>query len=761
MKNLLIFTIVLFISLPGLEASISAGTIRGKVIEDPSGRAIAAVQVEIMDTVFQTRSEENGSYELHQIPVGNYRIRFSCDGFTTVIKTDVLVRPKRITILNIKMQEELPRLNETVEVKENYFNKNPEVSTGNTKISAEEIRRTPGTAGFTGRVIATLPGVGFSGADENTDLLVRGGSPDENGFFIDNIEIPNINHLPRLGSTGGVFSAFNPNLVQHIDFFSGAFSADYGDRLSSITNISFREGNRNEFDGEFDANLFMTGLICEGPLSHGKGSWLVAGRTSYVKLLNELDILDVGENLNTRDLQIKLVYEFSPEHKISLINLLADGNFRDFYGGPDGAEVTEDNFYNQNTTGISWKAIWNDNFFSTTSLSYSWLKRKDSEAYPIYGRDYYWELEDMARYFTLKNSNFIFFSNKDRLEFGIQVKHERDHIHYYQYQFYDRDENLIPAFNSNFDYQTTKSALFVSFLWNPLKRITLTTGIRGDYSSAHDTYHLSPRLSASLRLSNRLSLNGGFGILYQTIPIRFLTLYPEHQSLADIKATHYTLGIEYIDSGTRLTLEAFEKKYDNLLIDPDNPQYLASELAIDTYYYPEHLTNDGKGYARGIELLIQKKLVKHFYGLLSMTIFKSRYCDYNSIWRKSGFETPFILNLVAGYKPNIFWEFGIRWTVMTGRPTTPIDENLSRINNRLVYDLSLFNEDRYPTYNKLNLRVEKRFFFKKSNLALYLDIWNVFDKETIYEYQWNGQEGRVEGNKHLPLMPIFGLKFEF
>jgi outer membrane receptor for ferrienterochelin and colicin len=761
MKTILIFITILIMALPGLEASISTGTIKGKVVEDSSGRAIAGVRVWIMDTVFQDLSDENGKYELHQIPVGNYRIRFSCDSFTIVIKTDVLVRPDRITFLNVKMQEELPRLNETVEVKESYFYKNPEVPTGNVKISAEEIRRTPGTAGFTGRVITTLPGVGFSGADENTDLLVRGGSPDENGFFIDDIEVPNINHLPRLGSTGGVFSAFNPDLVQHIDFFSGAFSADYGNRLSSITNISFREGNRNEFDGEFDANLFMTGLVCEGPLNHGKGSWLVAGRTSYVKLLNELDILDVGETLNTRDLQIKLVYEFSPKHKLYLINLLADGNFRDFYGGPDGAEVTEDNVYTQNTTGFSWKAIWNNNFFSTTSLSYSWLKRTDSEAYPIYERDYHWESEDTARYFSLRNSNFVFFGNKDRLEFGVQIKHERNHIDYYQHQYYDRDGDFIPVFDTNFDYQTTKSAIYVSFLWNPLKRFTLTTGIRGDYSSAHDAYHLSPRLSASLHLSNRISLNGGFGIFYQTIPIRFLTLYSEHLSLADIKAIHYTLGIEYINSGTRLTLEVFEKKYDNLLIDPKNPQYLASELAIDTYYYPERLTNNGSGYSRGIELLIQKKLVKHFYGLFSMTIFKSRYRDFTGIWRKSGFETPFILNLLAGYKPNIFWEFGIRWMVMTGRPTTPIDENLSKINGMLVYDLSRFNEHRYPTYNKLNLRVERRFFFKKSNLALYLDMWNVFNNETIYEYEWNGANGGVEANKHLPIMPILGLKYEF
>ena len=252
MKNyFILFVIAMMVALP-LGAAQSFGTVQGKISEEPGSRIIPGVLVTIVDTGFHTLSNEKGKYKFTSVPVGNYRIKFSAAGFGTIVETDVIVRPNLIAFLDVKMKEQLPTVKETVTVKESYFRKNEKVATGTVEISAEEIRRTPGTAGFLTRTLAVLPGVGFAGLDENTDLIVRGGSPIENGFFIDNIEVPNINHLPRLGSTGGPFSAVNPDLVQNVEFYSGGFSSNHGDRLSSITDITLREGNRSEFDGQID-----------------------------------------------------------------------------------------------------------------------------------------------------------------------------------------------------------------------------------------------------------------------------------------------------------------------------------------------------------------------------------------------------------------------------------------------------------------------------------------------------------------------------
>jgi len=375
--------------------------------------------------------------------------------------------------------------------------------------------------------------------------------------------------------------------------------------------------------------------------------------------------------------------------------------------------------------------------------------------------DYYWKSTDLAQYTSPRNSNFLFFKNNNKLEFGVQIKSEEDGINYYRNQTYTSTGAFYHTFDKDYDYHTTKWTLYFSLGWNFLKRLDTTFGLRGDYSSTHKVFHFSPRLSGSFHLNHNLSITGGYGVFYQTIPMRFMAFSPRHIALKDIHATHYALGIEYIDGNTKLTLEAFEKRYKNLLIDLDNPLYLANELAIDTYYYPDSLTNAGRGFARGIELLIHKKLVKHLHGLTNVTISTSRYKDLNGIWRNSGFKTPYIINFLAGYKPNTLWEFGIRWTAMGGRPRTPFDEDLSRLHGRIYYDFSRFNEMSYPAYSKLNLRAERRYNFKKSNLVLYLDIWNALNNEVIYEYEWDSSAQDVVGRTHLPLMPIFGLKFEF
>jgi hypothetical protein len=348
MKNyIILFIIVTEVVLP-LEATPSYGTVQGKVSEDPGSRIIPGVLVTIMDTGFHTLSNEKGEYKFNSVPVGNYRIKFSAAGFGTIVEADVIVHPDRVTFLDVKMKEQLPHLEETVTVKESYFRKNEAVLTGSVNISAEEVRRTPGSAGFIDRMLPVLPGVGQK-RDGGTDLMVRGGCPTENGLFIDNIEVPYISHVPRLGSTGGLYSAIHPDLIQSVDFYSSAFSSNFGGRLSSITDITFREGNRTEFDGQVESNLVLAGTLMEGPIMNGKGSWLIAARKSYIKLLRDLGILDDDDApIDTNDILVKLTYDLSAKHKISFLNFTTYGSFQDNHDY--SVEVKK---YLQNTIGCN------------------------------------------------------------------------------------------------------------------------------------------------------------------------------------------------------------------------------------------------------------------------------------------------------------------------------------------------------------------------------------------------------------------------
>ncbi len=165
-----------------------------------------------------------------------------------------------------------------------YFPQSQDEASGVHNFTGEEIRRAPGSAGDINRILFSLPSVGKVN-DLTTNLVVRGGSPNETGYLIDNIEIPNINHYPTQGSSGGALALLNVDLIQDVEFSTGGLSAAYGDRLSGVLDVSLREGNRNEFDGQLDFNMSGAGAIFEGPLGSDRGSWLVSARRSFLDLM--------------------------------------------------------------------------------------------------------------------------------------------------------------------------------------------------------------------------------------------------------------------------------------------------------------------------------------------------------------------------------------------------------------------------------------------------------------------------------------------
>jgi hypothetical protein len=162
--------------------------------------------------------------------------------------------------------------------------------------------------------------------------------------------------------------------------------------------------------------------------------------------------------------------------------------------------------------------------------------------------------------------------------------------------------------------------------------------------------------------------------------------------------------------------------------------------------------------------LVHKKLERHFYGIFNASIYRSRYKDLDGIWRRSPYENRYIVNVMAGYKPNPKWEFGLSWTIMGGRPCTPFDLEASRRCNQAISDsdTSKYNTENYPSYNRLNLRIERKFYFGKTNFIVFLDIWNILNTKNYEYYEWDAVRGNIiPAEEQMPLMPVFGLKFEF
>jgi len=340
--------------------TVPVGRLKGKIIDAHTQEQLVGANIVLVNTVLGGASDLNGNYSIDNVPIGNYQIQFGYIGYKGQIKADIIIRPQRVTYVNGELKPDLLET-ESISVTSGYFVQKDEQPLSIINFSREEIRRAPGSAGDVSRIIMSLPSVAKVN-DQSNSLIVRGGSPVENSFYIDNIEIPNINHFPTHGSSGGPIGILNVDFIEDVEFSAGGFSTIYGDKLSSIMNIRFREGSRDEFQGQLDLNWAGFGGVFEGPMLDKNGSYLFSARRSYLDWI--IKMFDIGTSIAPTfgDIQGKLVFDLSADHQLSILGIFADSHSN------STKEIADENamtyYGNQNiyefSTGINWRAIWTD-----------------------------------------------------------------------------------------------------------------------------------------------------------------------------------------------------------------------------------------------------------------------------------------------------------------------------------------------------------------------------------------------------------------
>jgi hypothetical protein len=262
---------LLFLSLfqTGLFAQVPTGEIRGQLIDGQTKMPLIGANIYIKNHPLGAATDTIGYYIIEKVPVGSYTLQFEYMGYMPVAKTDVIIRSARMTTVNVSLKPSYLQ-SDVIEVNAGYFSETENKPLSKINFSREEIRRSPGSAGDVSRIILALPGVAKVD-DQSNNLVVRGGSPMENTFYIDGIEVPNINHFQTQGASGGAIGILNVDLIEDITLYTGGFNAAYGDKLSSIMEIGWREGNHDWFDGQIDLNVAGFGGVVEGPLFQQKG----------------------------------------------------------------------------------------------------------------------------------------------------------------------------------------------------------------------------------------------------------------------------------------------------------------------------------------------------------------------------------------------------------------------------------------------------------------------------------------------------------
>ena len=763
MKNkiILIFGILILSSVL-LSQETQTGNLMGRVIDAETSYPLGNVTIIVQELEKGVYSNEKGQYSIMNLPVGNYSISFQIIGAQPQVKTDVIIRSNRTTFVNGELKRAAIQI-EGIEVKTDYFAETEEQTTSVISFSNEEIRRAPGSAGDVSRIMMSLPSVAKVN-DQSNNLIVRGGNPMENSFYIDNIEIPNINHFPNQGSSGGPIGILNVDFIQDVTFNTGGFSAIYGDKLSSIMEIDFRDGNPNEFDGQLDFSWIGFGGIFEGPINE-KSSAMLAVKRSYLQYL--IEAIDIGTSTAPEygDVQGKFSYEFNPFQKLSFLAVFADD-----HNSPDQENAAENamgHYGNQDlyqgTYGLNWRAVWNESTFSNTSLSLTSSQYKED----------FWEtfkenttgIPDIKnrtneQELKLRNVNFKRLFEKLSLDFGFDAKYLQHDYDNFLAETTNALGDTISKLTMKDKVKAEKLGGFISLNFEPSTWFSATFGLRADYFSLNENLTVSPRFSCQYRLNEKTSLNGSMGIFQQNLPLLLLSQNEANKNLKDPYATHYIVGIEYLlTDDTRLVVEAYQKDYSNFPVDPNQ----SGIFVIDDNFFNnyENLQDNGQALSRGVEVILQKKLAESIYGLASATYFRSRYRGYDGTWRDRSYDNRMIVSIEGGYKPNSGLEMSLRWIYAGGVPYTPLDVNQSIANHRAVYDETRINAERYPDYHSMNIRLDKRFFFSKTNLVIYFSVWNVYAQKNIAEYFWNDTDQTIDEVYQWGLLPVLGVEWEF
>lgn len=736
------------------------GTIKGRVSSLETRENLMGATVFIQNSNYGTGADSAGNYIIADVPAGSYNIGFRSVGYSGLIKTDVQVRPGRITTVDAQLRETTVET-EGVVVSAGYFQPVDINNLGVVSFNNEEIKRSPGSMGDVSRIIMAMPSTSKV-SDDNNDLVVRGGSPSENGFYVDGIPVPNINHFPSIGSTGGPIGILNVEFIDNFDFLTSGFSARYGDRLSSVTNIQFREGNKDEIDLQADLNWAGFGGALEGPLPWQKGSWLVSFKRSYLDLFSKA----AGWEMIIRygDAQAKVTYDLSKKHKLSLLNIYADDYEK--FDRKDALEQGSDSYglinVYQNSTGLTWQAFWNSRLYSVTNLSYS-IQSFNNDFNSVSNGGKYYVSDNSEGAFYAQNSNYLQINKTNKLEFGVDINSWIGKYDFTKFADTNRLGQAEPAFIVNRKLTPGRGGVFLTYSAGPFNKFSASLGIRADHYSINKTTVFSPRVSLSYDITGNIRLNANSGLFYQSIPLVLLSQKTEFQRLNNISARHIGAGIEYLPfSDTKVTLEVYDKEYDHLPLSKEDPSFsvMDGSLTGSSFGNYDELTSSGRGYTRGVELLVQKKMSNDLYGIISGSYFRSRYRDYNGIWRDRAYDNKFIFSFIGGYKPSKFWEFSLRWTYAGGCPYTPFDIGKSQQYRTGIIDESRINGERYPDYHSLNLRIDKKFYFNSQLLNIYLSVWNSYNRKNVSDYYWNVEKNSVDTIYQWTIMPIFGIEYK-
>ncbi len=749
--------LLLFVLLVSLQsfAQTTLGHLTGRITERITGQPIANAKISIEGQA-ETQTDAEGKYSIELTP-GTYRGRVTANGYAPALLPGIVITAKYTLVYDLKLEVQVT---EETTVNSGYYATTADQPISSIALRRAEIRAMPGTGGDVMRVIGTLPGVTSVGM-QFADFLVRGGMPGENLTFIDNIPIGDFTYFNDQydGGKGGRGAVLAPDVFDRLEFSAGGFGARYGDKMSSALDVTIRNANRNRMQGSIFADSGVAGASVEIPLSKRAG-WFFSARRSYIDFA--LDLFNIGDIGKPRNLDFinKFDFDLNSRNKLTITamnfndratipyetairaatrrdQLVAERSSKRFVVGATlSSSLGAKAFSNLTAWGIG-----EHNDGSFLRLDQKTLQRQ---------RDLREANLGVKEELTAALSPHLNFAGGGGLivQRGNFFTYERNGVGYSLLS----EEYFAATRTSNFRLGNTPNAYaYGQLAWQINSQFSIAPGMRVDRYGLTSQTLVSPRVSARYRLASRLALNFASGIYRQPPSTYLYSLSTNNRALDAQRAVHIIGGVEWLASeSVRVTVEAYQKKYSSLHLQP-------------TKLTPDYV-DSGEGYARGVEISAQKALSGHWSGQVaySYSVAKVRFTP-NNLYFPSDVVRPHQLTLIGLTS----WKglmVASKMRIASGLPYSKL-AILTSPSPTPVQTWALLNEAnrnslQLPKYFQLDLRVEKKFDFKRWSFAPYADFFNLTRYRNVTEVTYRNFNGPSFLNER-KIIPIIGARVEF
>lgn len=735
LKYPLLFT-VFFLGRFLINAQVTI-TIKGSVV-DEMGAPIHKASV-FLNNGQGSSTVEDGSFEIKDIIPGSYNLTASFVGFNSETKFNIILKSRGNRSFDFILIQSSESLDEIVVSSKNKISRAKETPLSTQSLSAVEIATYPGGNNDVVQVAQSLPGVSPSIGGFRNDLIIRGGAPNETVYYLDGVEIPNINHFATQGSAGGPVGMLNVSFINDVTLSTSSFGAQYDNPLSGVLQFKQRDGNKERLTANIRVSATDAALTLEGPLfktnnEEGSTSFLLSVRRSYLQAIFKLIGLPIRPDY--WDYQYKLSHQIDSYNNLYIIGL---GSVDDFFVEPPDeydeeaqAVLEQAPFIKQktNSIGVTWKKRFRDGSgFMETTMSNNRLQNTFTNYMNPVNETGILFRNDAVESETKLRFQLTKFNNDWKVSSGLNL----------QYSFYTNNTiNNQDAIFYNTEIQFIKYGIFAnvtrSFFNN---KLDVSLGFRMDddsFTTSNNAFStFSPRASFSYEFSEDWRISATAGRYFKLVPYTILGFKDVNGILLNkdsdyTQSNHYVVGLQhYVNPSASISLEAFYKRYDKYPVSVLDQVSLANKGADFEVLGNEDVETIGKGRSHGFEFQYQQKLMSNFYSIFSYTYFFSEFTGFDtSVYVPSVWDSRHLISFVGGYKLKKNWEISSRYRFAGRTPYVPTNTVATLASYpEIIPDYSRLGEVKLKTFSQLDVRVDKKWNFQQLSLNIFLEVQNV------------------------------------